>query len=73
MSRANARPRIKKSLSSRKTSPSAIHMHAPAGSKTLRKFYEAKHGRIVKPYYIHRNPIQRAKTVRIWYSGLKSG
>ena len=70
MNRANARPRIKKSLSSRKTSPSAIHMHAPAGSKTLRKFYEAKNGPLTRPFAIASHPIRRAQMIRIWYRRL---
>ena len=72
MSRANARPRSRKSLNSRKTGTAAIHGTAPAGSKGLRKFYEAKHGPVPKSHIFTRNPALRAKLIRIWYRGLQA-
>ena len=72
MSRANARPRSRKSLSTRKTSPDAIHGTAPAGSKVLRKFFEAKNGPLIRPHSATRNPGYRAKLIRIWYRGLQA-
>ena len=71
MNRANARPRSRKSLSSRKTSPDAIHGTAPAGSKVLRKFYEAKNGALPNHFVIAGRPIRRAKMIREWYRRLQ--
>lgn len=62
MSRANARPRVKKSVYTKKTKHGAIHETAPAGSKVLRKFYESKHG----PVESGTGALLRAKAIRAW-------